>query len=62
MKWIVENRVDGVTIYWNEIKNEWTVNRVRATEFTTYREACLVTDNEGGYVRECTTIEQQKYA
>lgn len=62
MKWIVENKAPcgTVSIWWNEKANEWTVNRMKATEFTTYQEANLVIDSEGGYLRECTTIEKQK--
>lgn len=61
MKWIVLREMHGAPVYWNEKAGEWTVNRMKATEFTTYQEANLVKDAEGGWLKECTTIAQPGY-
>lgn len=61
-KWIVKDKYKEATVYWDESKSQWTVNRNNATEFTRYDVAEAVTHEEGGYISECrcdATIQEQ---
>ena len=52
-KWIVKDKFQDASVFWDETKSQWTTERKNATEFSRYDLAEVVMNEEGGYLSEC---------